>query len=220
MYPARGGAGRQRPARRGWIDELSWHLPRGKFKSIEEAEKVSGRKPAIRFAAPDREVQFSDGFAGLQTLNVASRLGDFVIAKSDGTAAYQLAVVVDDLAAEITHVVRGDDLLESTFRQILVYQALGMESRIPGFVHLPLVVGEDGRRLAKRHGDTRIATYREMGVKPSRVLSLLARWCAIGDWQEPIHDPRELIERFELARIPHSPIVFTSADDDWLRQNG
>ncbi len=205
---------------------------RGKFDSIESAEKASGRKPAIRFAAPDRDVQFNDGFAGPQSINVARRLGDFVIAKSDGTAAYQLAVVVDDLAAGITDIVRGNDLLESTFRQILIYDSLRLppapgnpgEGRgggfLPSYIHLPLVVGQDGRRLAKRHGDTRVETYRRQGVARSRILSLLAKWCGVQDWENLVDDPRHLIPRFELTRIPPSPIVFTSADDAWLRQTG
>ncbi|MGD0138928.1 MAG: tRNA glutamyl-Q(34) synthetase GluQRS [Tepidisphaeraceae bacterium] len=191
---------------------------RGRFASMEQAARESGRPPAIRFAAPDRDVQFADGFAGAQSLNVARRLGDFVIAKSDRTAAYQLAVVVDDLDAGITDVVRGDDLLESTFRQILLYHALGAAERIPRYVHLPLVVGPDGRRLAKRHGDTRIALYRDLGLKRSRLLALLAHWSGIDSPDVEIHDPRQLIDRFDLRTISPSPVVFTAADDAWLRQ--
>ncbi|MGD0387855.1 MAG: tRNA glutamyl-Q(34) synthetase GluQRS [Tepidisphaeraceae bacterium] len=190
---------------------------RGRFASMEQAARESGRSPAIRFAAPDRDVQFTDGFAGRQSLNVARRLGDFVIAKSDA-AAYQLAVVVDDLDAGITDVVRADDLLESTFRQILLYHALGFAEHIPRYVHLPLVVGADGRRLAKRHGDTRIARYRDLGVKRSRLLALLARWCGIQSPDLEIDDPRQLIGRFDLRTISASPVVFTADDDAWLRQ--
>jgi glutamyl-tRNA synthetase len=193
---------------------------RGKFASVEQAKEQSGREPAIRFAAIDRDVEFDDWFAGGQTLNVARRLGDFVIAKSDGTAAYQLAVVVDDLAGEVTEIVRGDDLLESTFRQILLYEALGAESRIPRYTHLPLVVGTDGRRLAKRHGDTRIATYREMGVKRSRMLGLLAKWCGMNDAGRDIDHLHQLIDGFDLRAISRSPVVFTSADDAMLRGTG
>jgi len=191
---------------------------RGRFASMEQAARESGRPPAIRFATPDRDVEFADRFAGSQSLNVARRLGDFVIAKSDGAPAYQLAVVVDDLDAAVTDVVRGDDLLESTFRQILLYHALGFAERIPHYIHLPLVVGPDGRRLAKRHGDTRIALYRDLGVKRSRLLALLAHWCGIHSPDEEIHDPRQLIGRFDLRTISPSPVVFTAADDAWLRQ--
>jgi glutamyl-tRNA synthetase len=190
---------------------------RGKFATIEEARKATGKNPAVRFAVPDRTIQFDDGFARPQSINVARKLGDFIIAKADGLAAYQLAVVVDDLDAGITDVIRGDDLLESTFRQILLYDALGAMNRIPRFIHLPLVIGEDGRRLAKRHGDTRIAMYRDSGVTLSRILQLLASWCGIDD-PIGVQNPKDLLDRFDLRKIPPSPIVFTPRDDAWLRQ--
>ncbi len=94
-----------------------------------------------------------------RTCNVATDLGDFVIAKADGSPAYQLAVVVDDHAMGVTEVLRGDDLLPSAFRQLELYDFFGWTP--PRFAHVPLVVGPDGRRLAKRHGDTRLATLRE-----------------------------------------------------------
>jgi glutamyl-tRNA synthetase len=191
---------------------------RGRFASVNQAREQAGRPPAIRFAAPDQDIEFEDGFAGRQILNVARRLGDFVIAKSDGTAAYQLAVVVDDLASGITQVVRGDDLLESTFRQILLYRALDAGDRIPRYMHLPLVVGPDGRRLAKRHGDTRLRMYRDLGVGRSQILALLARWCGIAEKSAKIDDPRQLIDCLDLRTISPSPVVFTPEDDAWLRR--
>ncbi len=193
---------------------------RGRFASVAEAREQSGREPAIRFAASDRDVEFDDGLAGRQSLNVGRRLGDFVIAKADGTPAYQLAVVVDDLASGVTEVIRGNDLLESTYRQILLYEALGAESKIPRYTHLPLVVGTDGRRLAKRHGDTRVAAYREMGVRRSRMLALLAKWCGMNHVDPTVDHPRELVGGFDLGRLSRSPIVFTADDDAWLRGTG
>ncbi|MGD1277227.1 MAG: tRNA glutamyl-Q(34) synthetase GluQRS [Tepidisphaeraceae bacterium] len=190
---------------------------RGKFASLEQARAQSGKKPAVRFAAPDRQVEFEDAFLGSQRFNVGADLGDFVIAKSDGTAAYQLAVVVDDLEGEVDQVVRGDDLLDCAPRQILLYEALGAASRVPHYTHVPLVVGPDGRRLAKRHGDTRLAAYRQYGVPPDRVLALLARWCGIDDAPRLEH-PRELLDRFRLDRIGKSAIVFTAGDDRFLRE--
>jgi glutamyl-tRNA synthetase len=193
---------------------------RGKFASVAEAREKSGREPAIRFLAADRDVEFDDGFAGRQSLNVARRLGDFVIAKADGTPAYQLAVVVDDLAGGVTEVVRGDDLLESSFRQILLYEALGAEGKIARYTHLPLVVGTDGRRLAKRHGDTRVATYRETGVRRSRMLGLLAKWCGMNHVGSQVDDPHQLVGGFDLQQLARSPVVFTADDDAWLRGMG
>src|SRR5882672_11489327 len=152
---------------------------RGKFKTMREAEAAAGRAPVVRFAAPEGAVEFVDGFRGPCRFEPPKELGDFVILKADGTAAYQLAVVVDDAEMGVTDIVRGDDLLDSTPRQMLLYRALGMAERVPRYVHVPLVVGTDGRRLAKRHGDTRLGSYRKQGVTAERVLALLARWCGL-----------------------------------------
>ncbi len=131
---------------------------RGKFASARDAEEQSGRKPAIRFAAIDRDVEFDDRFAGRQSINVARRLGDFVIAKSDGTPAYQLAVVVDDLAGGVTEVVRGTDLLESTHRQILLYDCArsgkpdsALHSSAAGCWNRRAAIGQTPRRYAHHY---------------------------------------------------------------------
>jgi glutamyl-tRNA synthetase len=190
---------------------------RGRFVSIEGAREASGRAPAIRFAAPEgRTIEFDDVFAGHQCFDVARELGDFVIAKADGTPAYQLAVVVDDAAMGVTDVVRGDDLLDSTPRQMLLYEALGLAARRPIYRHVPLVVGTDGRRLAKRHGDTRLAFYRDQGVSAERVLALLARWSGVQVVGDQATAP-ELIGRFNLQTLSKAHIIFTAADDAWLR---
>jgi glutamyl-tRNA synthetase len=188
---------------------------RGRFASAYEAEQFAGRPPAIRFLVEDEELAWIDAFAGDQKCNAAKQLGDFVIAKADGTPAYQLAVVIDDLCFNVTHIVRGNDLLDSTPRQMLIYRALMQASRVPSHYHLPLVVGTDGYRLAKRHGDSRLSYYREKGVAASRILALLARWCGI-DAGEHIMSPAELVDRFDLARLPVGPIVFSSADEAFL----
>jgi glutamyl-tRNA synthetase len=180
---------------------------RGRFKTISEAEKIAGRPPAIRFAVPSKTIEWLDGFAGPQKYDVARQLGDFVIAKADGTPAYQLAVVVDDAQSNVTHIVRGDDLLDSTPRQMLLYHALGIPEKIPTYYHLPLVVGVDGRRLAKRHGDTRIAYYRERGVPAARVIGLLAKWSGI-ELGQSSETARDLIGPFRLTDVPKVPIVF------------
>jgi glutamyl-tRNA synthetase len=189
---------------------------RGRFANAEEAAKAAnGRRPAIRFRVPEEIVEWNDRFAGPQQFDVAKQLGDFVIAKADGTPAYQLAVVVDDAAA-VTAVVRGDDLLDSTPRQMLIYRALGLAERSPSYYHLPLVVGTDGRRLAKRHGDTRLSHYREAKIEAERVLALLARWCGI-DAGEHVGSPAELLAPFDLERVPRERIIFDEAMDRWLR---
>ncbi|MGB7161430.1 MAG: tRNA glutamyl-Q(34) synthetase GluQRS [Tepidisphaeraceae bacterium] len=179
-------------------------------------ELKEGTPFAVRFRVGDEVIAFDDGFAGHQTFDVARQLGDFVISKSDDTPAYQLAVVVDDAAMGVTDVVRGDDLLDSTPRQMLLYRALGLADRIPSYYHLPLVVGPDGRRLAKRHGDSRLATYRNADVPAGRVVSRLASWCGIDDLPGEVNIA-ELIGRFDLARVPRAPIVFDPDNDPALR---
>ncbi len=179
---------------------------RGKFASIDEAQAISGKPPAIRFNAGEQTVDFTDAFAGRQRFETAA-LGDFVIAKADATPAYQLAVVVDDAAMGVTHVVRGDDLLDSTPRQILLYRALGLEAMIPTYYHLPLVIGADGRRLAKRHGDTRLATYRAAGVSADRLRAVIARWIGV-DAGETI-SMAELLAAFRLDNVSRDKIVWS-----------
>jgi len=147
---------------------------------------------------------FTDRFAGHQQIDLTRLGGDFVVWKSAGTPAYQLAVVVDDAAMGVTEVIRGDDLIPSTPRQLLLYRALGHTP--PAFAHIPLVVGEDGRRLAKRHGDTRLSALRSAGVKPEALVGLLAWSCGWIDRPEPVA-AGELLPRFRLDAIPSRPFV-------------
>lgn len=166
-----------------------------------------------RLLAPDRAVTFEDEFAGPQSHRPIDTIGDFIVWTVRGQPSYQLAVVVDDARQGVTHIVRGDDLLESAARQILLYDALGY-SPVPRYCHLPLVKGADGRRLAKRHGDTRLAHYREAGVPAKRVIGLLAHWC--GTIARVPMTAQEFRSAFDLATMPRSPITFTSEDDAWL----
>lgn len=189
---------------------------RGRFSSIAEARAATGREPAIRFRLPDDAsavVTWEDAVAGPRCID-ARTLGDFVIAKADGTAAYQLAVVVDDADAGITDVIRGDDLIDSTPRQILLYRALRMEDRVPAYAHLPLVVGPDGRRLAKRHGDSRLSHYRDLGVSAGRLRAWLARSMGMTVGEEVACE--ELVGSFRLDALPRTPVVFTADDERWL----
>lgn len=174
-------------------------------RSPHEAETLS-TPFAWRFRTHDHTLQLHDLFAGDVRCNPARELGDFVIGKKDGTPAYQLAVVVDDHEMGVTEVCRGDDLLPSAFRQLEIYHALGWQP--PRFMHVPLVIGSDGRRLAKRHGDTRISLLRERGIPAERLLGLLAWSCR---WQ-PDRSPTtiaELLQRFDPATIPRDPFVMT-----------
>jgi glutamyl-tRNA synthetase len=168
---------------------------------------------------PPDAVDFVDAFAGSKHFKPAEELGDFVIAKADGTPAFQLAVVLDDSEMGVTDVVRGDDLLDSTPRQILLYRALRLADRIPSYLHVPLIVGPDGRRLAKRHGDSRLSFYRQRGVRPGRILALLARWCGVDAASGEI-SCGELLERFHLSHLPAGPITYTREEEARLWGGG
>ncbi|MCS7272323.1 MAG: tRNA glutamyl-Q(34) synthetase GluQRS, partial [Gemmataceae bacterium] len=146
--------------------------------------------------------RFKDHLAGEQSLDLRLLGGDFVVWKNNDTPAYQLAVVVDDAAMGITEVIRGDDLIPSTPRQLLLYKALGLTP--PVFAHVPLVVGPDGRRLAKRHGDTRLIQLRQAGVRPEALLGLLAWSCGWLGKIEPV-TVRDLLPLFRWECIPRRP---------------
>jgi glutamyl-tRNA synthetase len=173
-----------------------------------------GERPCCwRFRVPERSPAFVDGFRGPTAVDLRAVGGDFVVwkmprAPAEAAApAYQLAVVVDDAAQGVTEVVRGDDLVPSTPRQLLLYEALGLPP--PAFSHVPLVVGPDGRRLAKRHGDTRLSALRAAGVRPEALLGLLAWSCGWTDRVRPV-SARELVPLFRLHVIPREPFVLTA----------
>lgn len=166
-----------------------------------------------RFTVDDATVEFDDHFAGHQQRRPCDTIGDFVIWTRRAQPAYQLAVVVDDHRQGVTDVVRGDDLLDSAARQLLLYRALGLVPE-PEHWHLPLVLGPDGRRLAKRHGDTRVDAFRAAGVPPQRIIALLARWCGLPPCGAL--SARQFAETLDPTRIPRSPVVITPEDLRWL----
>jgi glutamyl-tRNA synthetase len=180
-------------------------------------ERLDHAKLAWRLSVPDGEYWVQDEFAGAYRCNVQADVGDFLVATKQGTASYQLAVVIDDAKQQINRVVRGDDLLPSTPRQQQLYEALRLGPP-PRYWHLPLVVGSDGRRLAKRHGDSRLIHYRQAGVPATRVVGLLAEWCGLGPRAEMTAG--EFLEGFDLRLLPLAQIVFSSADDQWLLSSG
>ncbi len=167
-----------------------------------------------RLMTDEAEVLFEDGFHGRVSVNPGREVGDFVIWTRRGQPSYQLAVVVDDFRQGITQVVRGDDLLSSAGRQMLLYEALGYGGPACQ-THVPLVRGADGRRLAKRHGDTRISSYREGGVRCERVVGLMAYWCGMIAEREEM-SARAFCSGFELDKIPSRDIVFTREDERWI----
>jgi glutamyl-tRNA synthetase len=173
---------------------------RGKFASLTDAKARTGRDAALRMRVDVEEVPFDDRFCGAQRGAIR---GDFVVQKRDGGPAYQLAVVVDDAAFGVTEVVRADDLLPSTPRQLLLYRALSL--RPPSFAHVPLVVGHDGLRLAKRHGDTSLRHLRERGASAEALVGFLARSCGLRATAAPC-SARDLVDGFDLARVTKGPV--------------
>jgi len=174
------------------------------------------RETNWRFVVSDGEVEFNDEFAGPQSSSPARTIGDFIIWTKRAQPSYQLAVVVDDHRQGITHIVRGNDLLDSAARQLLLYRALGLTPE-PTYTHLPLVRGPDGKRLAKRHGDTRLESYRAAGVPPDRIIGLLASWCGINPSPEPM-TARRFAELFDLNTMSRTDVTFTPEMEAWLQR--
>lgn len=177
----------------------------GTCRDLTAAERderaASGRRPALRLRAGDVAVAFEDRLRG----RVEGRVDDLVLRRTDGIPAYNLAVVVDDAAQGVGEVVRGDDLLPSTPRQIHLARLLGVEP--PTYAHVPLVLGPDGTRLAKRHGAVTLADRRARGESPSDVLAYLASTLGLARPDEPV-TPTDLIERFD----PTEPLVLDPRD--------
>jgi len=158
------------------------------------------RAASWRFRMPEPAPGFHDLLAGSVAPGALGG-GDFVVARSDGAYSYQLAVVVDDLAMQISEIVRGDDLLSSVPRQIALARALGGEP--PAWLHVPLVLAADGQRLGKRHGSASLAAMRERGVDANAIVGMLAATLGLAESGEQLA-PAALITRFDLARLPRT----------------
>jgi glutamyl-tRNA synthetase len=169
----------------------------GTCRHLTEAQcrqhEANNRRPSLRFRVnDDRIVSFTDMLAGPMQQHVQQAIGDFIICRSDGIFAYQFAVVVDDALMHINQVVRGADLLNSTARQILLYEAFGFP--IPTFAHVPLVLDEQGKRLSKRHESTGLQPLRAAGLTPSQIVGQLAATCGLVN-------PGKTISATELSQL-------------------
>jgi len=176
----------------------------------------AGVKPVIRFKNPlDGEVIIKDLIKGTVIVS-NTELDDLIIARSDGTPTYNLTVVVDDWDMQISHVIRGDDHLNNTPRQINILQALG--APLPQYAHVPMILGDDGQRLSKRHGAVSVLNYQEAGYLPHALLNYLVRlgW-SHGD--QEIFSLQELIELFDLAAVNGKPSAFDHDKLLWLNQH-
>jgi glutamyl-tRNA synthetase len=176
---------------------------RGRWSSLAEAESKTGRPAGVRLLVRDGVVRFDDRVAGPQQFDVAGSVGDFLIARRSGAPAYQLAVVVDDGGQGVTEVVRGDDLLSSTARQLLLQEALGLPH--PVWAHVPLVTNADGQRLAKREASLGLSELRERGVDPRRIVAWVAH--SVGLDADDFASARDFVHGFEIGAISKQRVV-------------
>ena len=189
-----------------YVDKL---LKEGNAFHVDDPEK--GR--AVRFKIKEGTTDFDDLIHGNISFDT-SLIEDFIIQKADGFPSYNFACVVDDGVMEITHVIRGDDHISNTPRQIALYKALGFD--IPKFAHIPMILGEDGSRLSKRHGAASVTEYRDKGYLPEAIINFIALlgWSP-GNDQEFL-TKQEMIEKFSLKRVNKTSARFDNTKLDWM----
>jgi nondiscriminating glutamyl-tRNA synthetase len=186
------------------------HLTPARQKELEAA----GRKPTVRFLVPEhQQIVFADLVRGTVSFE-SDGVGDFVIVKSDGFPVYNYAVVVDDAMMAVSHVIRAEEHLSNTPRQILLYQALGFTT--PEFGHVSLILGKDKTKMSKRHGATSVDQYRKLGYLPEAIVNFLALlgWSPVGE--QEIFSLEELIEQFSMDRVAKNPAVFDIDKLNWI----
>jgi glutamyl-tRNA synthetase len=176
----------------------------GTCRGLTAAERAAKtRAPAWRLVVPDETVSFTDGLQGRYEENLAKDCGDFIVRRSDGVYAYQLAVVTDDAAGGVTQVVRGRDLLSSTPRQLYLQRLLGLPA--PRYYHVPLLVAPDGRRLSKRDGDLELGALQKTRTA-EELVGWLAGLCGLRPDRSPV-SPAELAREFSWSRILKENLV-------------
>jgi glutamyl-tRNA synthetase len=178
-----------------------------------ERRAAAGEPHAIRFLVPPGSTRWHDAVHGDIVFDNAD-IEDFIVLRTDGTPVYNMAVVSDDIAMGITHVIRGDDHISNTPKQILLYQALG--AAIPVFAHVPMILGPDGRRLSKRHGATAIGEYRDQGFLADALVNFLALLGWSPGTDEEIFTRAELIERFGFDGINRKSAIFDTQKLEWM----
>ena len=183
--------------------------------SLDEQQALidDGKSFTVRLKIPDGITEFSDLVYG--TIKVDNKeLDDFIIARSDGSPTYNFVVAIDDSDMNITHVIRGDDHLANTPKQILVYQALGLE--IPTFAHLPMILGSDKKRLSKRHAATNVQEYRDKGFTSTAIINYLSLLGWNPDSEQEIFDINELVDSFNFAQVQKKPATFDEKKLLWV----
>lgn len=186
------------------------------LKPEEEQSFIrSGRPASLRFRVNARKAEFQDLVKGAMSFD-GRKMGDFVILRSDRVASYNFAVVIDDARMEVTHVIRGEDHLANTARQLLLYQTLGFAP--PQFAHLSMILGPDRTPLSKRNGGTAVAHFREAGYLPEGLVNYLALLGWSSEEGQEIFSLQELIKKFSLQRLSRSPAVFDPGKLIWLNR--
>jgi glutamyl-tRNA synthetase len=180
---------------------------------LAQAKRTNGKDPSLRFRVPDETVEFGDLLGGLKRFDARNQIGDFVVRRADNVLAYQLAVVVDDIAMGITEVVRGDDLLPSTAAQLLLFRALDVDP--PNYLHVPLLLDETGQRMAKRKGSLTLSALAENGVRPERLVGLLAYSLGVTSTLEE-RDAEECLDLYRPGRLHKDPVSLSSESFAWL----
>ena len=190
----------------------------GKCRNLTDEQRAKleaeGRKPTIRFKVPENEVIRIDDRVRGQVEFESNGIGDFIIVKSDGIPVYNFAVTIDDHLMEITHVMRAEEHLSNTPRQILIYDALGFGK--PEFAHVSLILGHDRTKMSKRHGSTWVEQYREAGYLPEAIVNFLALMGWSPDSEEEIFTMDQLISQFSLDRVSKNPAVFDNDKLNWM----
>lgn len=190
----------------------------GKCRSLtaEQQAKLQaeGRKASIRFRVPEDEIATVHDLVRGEVNFETNGIGDYIIVKSDGIPTYNFAVVIDDVQMEITHVVRGEEHLSNTPRQILLYKALGLPE--PTFAHVSLILGKDRTKMSKRHGSTSVVRYKDEGYLPQALINFLALLGWAPEGEEEIFTMEQLIEKFSLDRVSKSPAVFDMDKLQWM----
>jgi glutamyl-tRNA synthetase len=182
-------------------------------EEVKEQKLRENKTPSLRFRVTDKTIELDDLLAGKEFFSTRRDVGDFVVRRADGEWAYQLAVVVDDIAMNMSEVVRGDDLLNSTATQLLLYEAL--RAVPPRFMHVPLLADETGQRMSKRKGSLTLASLKERGVKPQRVVGLLA--FSLGLLEKPEEAvPRDLLNGYNLQKYDRALLELKQEHFAWL----
>lgn len=195
-------------------------MPRylGKCRNLTDDEmaryEAEGRKRVIRFKVPQNENIVVEDMVRGNVVFESNGIGDFVIMKSDGIPTYNFAVVLDDSMMGITHVVRGEEHLSNTPRQLLIYKALQLKS--PVFAHVSLILGKDRTKMSKRHGSTSIEAYKTQGYLPEALVNFLVLLGWSPEGEEEIFSLEELVQRFSLDRVAKNPAVFDIDKLNWI----